>query len=781
MSEENRSNPIIEFQPRKQDNGNTPGGGNNTNPKWVLNGKELSDKSQILVTDIDEIYKDWDKNNIEELPHVLIINFIDKAKSKSNQAKILPVFTFGNDNRQIGFVGEDSILIKIESKKYLSEINKKLKDLNKNALPISAITSIKNYEPNLKKGTMGYSYEIIPMDYWNDDLNLKALEIIQKRLKEKDISYQIVKYPGNYRIVKTEYITKDSLQFVRKLPIRSANPMNKIRFPKSGKNNVDYIDSSKCIKYDSNKDYPLVGLLDTGVSINGLTKGWVARGKGCQYKDDELNTYHGTYIATLLIYGDEINNVNDSSVLGCRIIDVPIIPKEGVDEDRLLKNIEIAVEKNPEVKIWNLSVSGDGVISESGFSNFAIVLDSIQKKYNVIICKSAGNDGKNCFKKLKNEKLSTGADSIRSIVVGSLNRNSDKYGFTKAGFASPYSRRGNGPESVIKPDVVHYGGDLLAQVKFPQSISDCKIEGDKSSVDGKNIVKTVGTSFSTPKIAKQLSELQLITNNKYSNLTLKALELHSAKYNESVIKLSEEEKLCTLGYGLPQNPATILYDSPFKSTCILEGRIEHGRRIDIMDFPYPNILIKDNVYYGKIKLTLVCDPWLLRNNDSEYCQSNLDIKFGTYSKKSNTKSYMQKFNALKREDTFNLLRMDQYSKKSVKENTTFADERLLLNYGKKYQVVKKYVIDLSELRDKNKENLLASRKWFLFLEGHYRNLIESEAARCNYKLSIPFSLIITIEDPSKNQNVYDSSIRALKNNNFIYNPVRINNRIQLHG
>ena len=45
----------------------------------------------------------------------------------------------------------------------------------------------------------------------------------------------------------------------------------------------------------------------------------------------------------------------------------------------------------------------------------------------------------------------------------------------------------------------------------------------------------------------------------------------------------------------------------------------------------------------------------------------------------------------------------------------------------------------------------------------------------------PDDIVNTIDKYYKNQNVYDSSIRALKNNNFIYNPVRINNRIQLHG
>ena len=43
------------------------------------------------------------------------------------------------------------------------------------------------------------------------------------------------------------------------------------------------------------------------------------------------------------------------------------------------------------VKVWNLSVSITRPVVDTKFSDFAIALDSIQDKYNVLICKSAGN------------------------------------------------------------------------------------------------------------------------------------------------------------------------------------------------------------------------------------------------------------------------------------------------------------------------------------------------------------------------------------------------------
>ena len=52
-----------------------------------------------------------------------------------------------------------------------------------------------------------------------------------------------------------------------------------------------------------------MGLLDSGVSLNDYTLGWVKRGKGSVYEDSELDTTHGTFIASLLIHGNELNNV----------------------------------------------------------------------------------------------------------------------------------------------------------------------------------------------------------------------------------------------------------------------------------------------------------------------------------------------------------------------------------------------------------------------------------------------------------------------------------------
>ncbi len=94
--------------------------------------------------------------------------------------------------------------------------------------------------------------------------------------------------------------------------------------------------------------------------------------------------------------------------------------KESLDEDDLIANIQEAIKANHEkVKVWNLSVSITREVDDSKFSDFAVALDALQEQYNILICKSAGNC-KNFAMHLSKGRIHEGADSVLSLVVGSM-------------------------------------------------------------------------------------------------------------------------------------------------------------------------------------------------------------------------------------------------------------------------------------------------------------------------------------------------------------------------
>ena len=368
--------PVIKFSTRQQDNGRTPGGGGgDSKVSWLLTGSELQKHSQYLVSELEELKDNWDSNNIKGLPHVLKVDVIENALAKTYRRGIVPMFKVGDNTGQIGFVGETSLILKVDSKEKLKAIQKNFADTDKNAAQISALAAIQFFSPTVKPEIEGLAYKLSPLDFSDETQNKRAVKVIDDALKSKKMDHELVYYTKNLPVFKLDNVTSDSSEFIRTLPIRAAEPMEEVTNPFRLLDDSPIDHSERLVLFDTSASYPVVGLLDSGVNINSLTRQWVTRGKGCQYSDDELNLAHGTYIATLLIHGDSISGTNDSSIRGCKIIDVPVVPAKGIDGVSLVNNIRIAVEQNPEVRIWSLSVSLDGEINSDEFSDFAIALE----------------------------------------------------------------------------------------------------------------------------------------------------------------------------------------------------------------------------------------------------------------------------------------------------------------------------------------------------------------------------------------------------------------------
>lgn len=394
----------------------------------------------------------------------------------------------------------------------------------------------------------------------------------------------------------------------------------------------------------------------------------------------------------------------------------------------------------------------------------------IKNKYNVLICKSAGNC-RNFENNYPKGRIHEGADSVRSLVVGSVAHDKGQYDYAEYNDPSPFSRVGPGPEYIIKPEVSHYGGNAGVTPS-----GETVTTGVKSfSKDGK-MATGVGTSFSTPRVTALAAGIQQELSEEFDPLLIKALITHSASYpKEMTVPVTERAK--QVGFGIPKNVPDIIYNSPYEATLILRDSLAKGDKIDIMDFPMPQCLLKDGYYTGQIIATLVYDPVLDPSQGIEYCQSNIDVKFGSYdTKEERDTSKRHILNPVGRKGSQNLLLGTVYSKNKMKEKSSeFAlKERLLIQYADKYYPVKKYAVDLSELMEKKKiEYLSPDKKWFLFLQGVYRDHIERMAQIESFALTQEFCLILTIRDPNQKEHVYDEVTQKLDEYNFWHSNIRV--------
>ncbi|WP_197205613.1 S8 family peptidase [Cytobacillus firmus] len=465
---------------------------------------------------------------------------------------------------------------------------------------------------------------------------------------------------------------------------------------------------------------------------------------------------------------------------GVKVLDACVFPdtdKEGISEDELIRNIQEAIKTHyKEVKVWNLSISITTPVDETSFSDFAVALDDMQDKYNVLICKSAGNCSNFTIGHPKG-KIHQGADSIRSIVVGSIAHKKSNTDFADVDNPSPFTRIGRGPSYIIKPEVVHYGGNAGLNEQNQLVTTG----GNSFGLDG-SLLQSVGTSYSTPRIAALAAGLYQEMDEEFDPLLLKTLMVHSASYSE-LLNIPNVERVNQVGFGKPQSVRNILYNSPHEATLILKDEISKGEYIDIMDFPMPDCLAEGDYYSGQIIVTLVYNPILDSSQRAEYSQSNIDIKMGTYDiKKDRDTTRRNILNPVGRDGSKNLLLESAYSKTKMKNNQDdFAlKERLLIQYGDKYYPVKKYAVDLSEMTEANQlKYTTKDKKWYLFLKGLFRDHIETKAQLEETDLSQDFCLMVTIKDPTGTKPVYDQVNQKLDEYNFWHNNIKLSNEVNV--
>lgn len=120
-----------------------------------------------------------------------------------------------------------------------------------------------------------------------------------------------------------------------------------------------------------------------------------------------------------------------------------------------------------------------------------------------------------------------------------------------------------------------------------------------------------------------------------------------------------------------------------------------------------------------------------------------------------------------------------YASSNKDIDNPFMRERTLLNYGKKYQPIKKWHINLSEITPANKDKYLkAPKKWGLRLSGLFRDFSITRAALGDRTLYQDFSLVITIKDPNGEKQVYNEVTQLLNNRNFIHNDIKLRDNVR---
>lgn len=776
--------PIKFFQKRQKDELDTEGGSSNKPPKWV-NPETVCEKSiyfqQVLGEVAESLSIKVKRNNY--IPSVVKLKMNSDALAKTYRREIGNLFNVGKLNT-IGVSGEDEVLIKIDNKDDLRKISDKIAN-GETAHPtpstiigISAITNIEEFKPQVNaSSSKDIVLKIKLFNYYDSSLNGVLIKEFERFCKEHKLNYKSVPYSGDLNIYRIDGITEDAFNGIKEfdgIQLISEMPTYDIT--------MDSVSEEIAISIKQPKvgvEYPIVGVLDSGIADIEHLKPWLCDNNITYYSKGDTNKSHGTFVAGVLLYGDELEGESHTGFDGCKLLEAIVMPdtsKQRITEDELIAQIWDAISRNPDVKIWNLSLGTNREADLYEFSDFAKALDEIQEQNNVLICKSAGNCS-NFKLNAPVERIARSADTVRGLVVGSLAHDKNDTDIAEKNTPSPFSRIGRGPSHIIKPDVVHFGGNAGLDSYNKVTITPVK----SFSISGE-VVGNVGTSFSTPRISAITSGLDAMLNESFNPNLLKALIIHSAKYPEEM-KMQIADKIKYAGFGLPSNVKDILFNEPNEITLILQDTLERGHFIDILDFPFPQSMVDDEGYfYGDVTVTLVTSPILEVSQGAEYCQSNIDVMLGTYDEKierDTTKRTIK--NPIGADGRQNTLAMANYSKKASKDTTSpFATERMLIAYGDKFQPVKKWSVNFDEFTPANKEKFLkAPKNWYLKVDGLYRHFTEE---KCNIEDRTPsqdFCLIVTIRDTKKKGNIYNEVTQLLDNFSFIHSNVKVKEEVRI--
>lgn len=771
--------PIKFFAKREVDNMRVEASGGGDPPKFVLNPEELIIKSRVFVDTFQEFKTEVLKKERENslIPVVFKTKIIDDAAAKTHRREVSNLFRTGTDNNVLGLAEEDELIIKVDDSREVDKILERLRNTQRYAHALSAIDSITNFEPIVDKSkrTEPVDYKVKLIDFQNYEQNTAIRNYFERSIREMGHEVIRTNYTPSHIVYNIKSVKLDEFMTLNKNEIFEAifsiEPMPKYAVA------LDMEEDEATISISTPKEgkkYATVGILDNGIADIPHLGPWLAEERYTAYPEPYVKRDHGTFVSGVVVYGDHLEGENWVGTEGVKVLDACIYPdtdREGIEEDELIRNIQEAVKAHhKDVKVWNLSISVTNEVDEYSFSDFAVALDSIQDQYDVLICKSAGNC-RNFKTGHPKGKIHQGADSVRSIVVGSIAHKRLSLDLADVDNPSPFTRIGRGPSYIIKPEVVHYGGNAGVDATGRMVTTGVKSFG----LDGA-IRQSVGTSYSTPRIAALAAGLHQEMEEEFDPLLIKALMVHSASYSEN-LNVPVTERVNQVGFGKPQPVSDILYNSPHEVTLILRDEIAKGEYIDMMDFPMPDCLVDGDYFTCQIIVTLVYNPILDSTQRAEYCQSNVDIKMGTYdAKKDRDTSKRNILNPVGRDGSQNVLLEDYYSKKKMRSNTDeFAlKERLLIKYGDKYYPVKKYAVDLSEMTDGNQLKYLTKDKnWYLYIKGLFRDHIEVKSQMEGTVPSQEFCLMVTIKDPTGTKPVYNETNQKLDEYNFWHNNIKL--------
>jgi hypothetical protein len=356
-------------------------------------------------------------------------------------------------------------------------------------------------------------------------------------------------------------------------------------------------DEDELIVHPPSADAPTVCVIDSGIeeghrwlapAMDSATSHCFLPGTDPNDVADYVRPQgHGTRVAGAVLYPSQIPITGEIEPVAwlqnARVLNEHNQLPESLSPEEYLSQVVSHFHTAPRfTKIFNHSINARVPCPKRRMTSWGAKIDQLSHEREVLFIQSAGNQDRDngdhanpglCdhldagmqppdHQLEASMRVANPAQSLHALTVGSISAssvdNGDARSFASGEFQpSGFSRAGYGePWSVVKPEVVEIGGDLVYSLSRPRLIRqhpDVAIELLNSTMQGAPAYSKdgVGTSFAAPKVAHIAAHLQSIFPST-SPLLYRALIVQSARWPGWAEDAADKDKVLRLiGYGLP--------------------------------------------------------------------------------------------------------------------------------------------------------------------------------------------------------------------------------------
>lgn len=512
-------------------------------------------------------------------------------------------------------------------------------------------------------------------------------------------------------------------------------------------------------------DYPVVGIIDGGITSKGAIGQWKVGDAGLVPAADR-DENHGTFIAGLVSAASALNPTLSETLepAGCKFYDLDLFPRRELRKsyypdiedlfDTLDEKVKVA-RRDHGVRVFNLSFSFGPRPSRLAYSVAADRLDRIARSNDVIFVVAAGNllpiasrppwpqEPQDAVVMLagfgtQDQQITSPSEHILGLTVGAVN----PHGIPGHVPLMPttYTRRGPGVGGARKPDLAHYGGADGAQT------------GLISLLPSGEAVHNAGTSFAAPITAATIATLDQRLAGKATRETLLALPIHRARRPEildapALRHVSRE----FVGFGIAPAADSVLNDEPHSVTLVFSDSLLAKQRLEF-PFAWPRSLVNANgSCRGRAEVTLSYTPPIDFDRREEAIRVQLEAHL-----------HQEKV----REDTGEVTWETRLNHDAAHvAHAMNKTESFLIKTGLKWSPLKRYHLSMPEGRG-------ASSNWKLSLESLVRAGVVFPGE------GVTFTLILTVSDVTGTAPIREEMRADLKSRGFVLADITVAHQVQ---